>query len=455
MYGVERRICRIAAALLTLLTAACGEERSTILVNPDERHQTIVGWEAHHQSGVLEPDYLEFRDTLLSLAVNDLGINRIRIEAWSGVEQPRDWYDDFRSGRLSNEEWYCHRFATTNDNDDPAVINWDGFHFTQLDEAVENVVLPMQRLLAERGERLYVNLTYDSFILQCPGAPYIHDSIPEYAEFALATFLHLREKYGLVPDGWEMILEPDNSNWRGGAIGAAMVATGDLLRKHGFTPDFIAPSNTNLRRAIRDFDAMVRVPGALNYLTEFSYHRYGGVSEEALRGVGERGREYGIRTSMLEHIGSGHEDLHDDLVLADVSAWQQFALAFRTRDDGAQYFVIGPDGRVRMGDRTRYLRQYFRYVRAGAVRIGATTTTGSAAPVAFIDEQGDVTVVSYTNDRTRLRVEGLPPGRYRISYTTESATGEELPQTEIHQGETLEVVIPAAGVITVYATDGA
>lgn len=455
MVGVATRICRFAAALLTLLTAACGEERSTVVVNPAERHQTISGWEAHHQSGVLEPDYLEFRDDLLSLAVNDLGINRIRIEAWSGVEQPHDWYSDFRSGLLSSEEWKCHRFATTNDNDDPAVINWSGFHFTQLDEAMENVVLPMQRLLAERGEELYVNLTYDSFILQCPGAPYIHDSIPEYTEFALATFLHLREKYGFEPDAWEMILEPDNSNWRGVAIGEAMVATGDRLRTHGFTPDFIAPSDTNLRRAIRDLDAIVGVPRALDYLTEFSYHRYGGVSEQALRAVGARGRQYGLRTSMLEHIGSGHEDLHADLVLADVSAWQQFALAFRTGDNGAQYFVIGPDGGLRMGDRTRYLQQYFRYVRAGAVRIGATTTSGSAAPTAFIDESGAVTVVAYTTRRTRLRLEGLPSGRYGVTYTTESTTGEALPEAEIPEGEALEVAIPAAGVITVYSIDPA
>ncbi|MGH7447805.1 MAG: hypothetical protein ACRELT_09620, partial [Longimicrobiales bacterium] len=347
------------------------------------------------------------------------------------------------------QRWRCHRWLTVNDNDDPAVINWDGFQFHQLDEAIETVVLPMRERLEARGERLYVNLTYDSFVHQCPGVQYIHDDIAEYAEFALATFLHIQEKYGFVPDAWEVILEPDNSDWKGPAIGQALVATGDLLRAHGFTPEFIAPSSANTQRAIRDFDEMIEVPRVREYLTEFAYHRYGGVTDARLRQIGERGNRYGIRTSMLEHMGSGHESLHADLALANVSAWQQFALAYRTDDNGAQYIVIDDSG-VGMGDRTRYLQQYFRFIREGAVRIAAVSSSVRVAPLAFVDPGGGTVVVVKTDGKSELRVEGLPAGVYGVTYTTQSETAVDAGDVTVGPDGVLSADIPRQGVITIH-----
>ncbi len=56
----------------------------------------------------------------------------------------------------------------------------------------------------------------------------------EYAEFMLAVFQHLRDKYGIVPDAIEMILEPDNgTSWTPSALGQAMVAAADRLGAGG------------------------------------------------------------------------------------------------------------------------------------------------------------------------------------------------------------------------------
>jgi hypothetical protein len=68
-----------------------------------------------------------------------------------------------------------------------------------------------------------------------------------------------------------------------------------------------------------------------------------------------------------------------------------------------------------------------------------------------VDQTGGFTVVTHTGARTRLRLEGLPGGRYGISYTTSRSTGEALPDVEIEDGKPLEAVIPAAGVITVFS----
>ena len=456
-----------AACLLLSASFAAACERSvdaTIALRPDSTYQTIVGWEAVTQSGEAEiAEFPLYKDALFDSAVNWLGINRLRLEAYAGIENSRDYCNEGLIGQIDNQRWLCARFETENDDDDPDHIEWSNYHFSQMDYTVERVVLPIKRLLEARGETLYLNVNYDAFVLRCPGTPYHHlDDLDEYAEFALATFLHLRDTFGLVPDAWEMILEPDNTNWRGPAIGEAMVRTGRLLAEHGFHPDFIAPSNTEMAAAVRYFDEIVRVPGALDYLDEISYHRYRGPQREDVEAIGERAARYGLRSAMLEHIGSGHEDLYEDLAIGRNSAWQQFALAYGGRnaarnqknDRGGVYFPIDisdPERpRILVGRRTHYLRQTFRFVRAGARRIGAGSTDGRHQPLAFVNRDAGTVVVVKSDAPGELDIIGLPAGRYAVTYTTEKERGAMLPAIALAAGDTLRARIPAAGVLTAH-----
>jgi hypothetical protein len=438
--------CVVAAVLI-----GCSEEAVIIRVDPGVRYQTMVGWEATAQAGADAPGFATYRDSLLDLAVHQLGINRLRLEITSGAEQPTDWWLEGRAGRADAATVRCKRYPTINDNDDPAVIDWRGFQFAQLDRDVVNVVLPIKRRLEALGESLYLNLTYVSFLRPCDGdtSPYIHSDVAEYAEFALATFLHLRDQFGLVPDAWEMILEPDNTKWRGRAIGEALVATGDRLAAHGFHPAFIAPSTTDAANAVSYLDEMMRVPRVASYLRELSYHRYRNATAPTLRSIAVRARQLGLRTSMLEHIGSGYVDLHEDLTVANVSAWQQFALAFPTEDDGAQYYVVRGE-RVEQGRHTRFLRHYFRWVRAGAQRIGAEPGAGAVQPVAFINPDGTQVIVAQAAARARIGVIGLPAGQYGIRYTTDSESDAALPDAQVAAADTLWTAIPGRGVLTIF-----
>ena len=232
---------------------------------------------------------------LLRTAVEKAGITRIRLEVRNGVEGPAGGFDAFvRSG--SNETWRQRRYLVSNDNADPRVINWAGFDFTEMDHDVEMAVLPMRKLLAARGEKLLVNLCYVAFV---KGRANLHENPEEYAEFALATMLHLREKYGLEPDSWEVILEPDLAGrWSGQRIGKTILATSRRFSENGISVGFVAPSTTSMTTASYYFDDMLKVDGALPHLAELSYHRYSGVSTGALARLTERSGKYHVPISM-------------------------------------------------------------------------------------------------------------------------------------------------------------
>lgn len=442
---------------------AGGGNGPDVVVDTTVRYQTIVGWEAHEQSGHDDASFPLFRDELFDRAANELGINRIRLEAWAGAEASQDNFTRFRNGEIDAATWRCVRFSTENDNDDPAVIEWGGFHFTKIDRAVRDVVLPMQERLRARGEELHVNLLYDAFTQQiCGDRDYHHHDAAEYAEFILAHFIHLRDEFGLVPQSLELILEPDNSTWasRGEELGAAVVATVELLRAHGFEPRIIAPSLAAADRVLAYLDDMARVPGAVELVDEIAYHRYDRPSASTVRAIRDRAEGLGAQTAMLEWLaGADQYTLREDLIEGGVSAWQQFALAYPQDegppydDTGEVYYIIDvqqPDHpRVVLSERARYLSQYFRYVRAGAVRIEATSSRRNVEPVAFVSSSGDPVVVVNVRGSRAFEVGGLPPGTYDVVYTTEDELHASGGSVTIGAGEMLPVSMPGTGVVTV------
>jgi len=429
---------------------------ASITIDSTRRFQTFTGWEVTAQGGQEEAaSFSVYRDSLVDLAVNDLGITRVRLWLRSGFEKDIDVWAQLRAGK--HPEFRCSRFTTVNDNNDPQRINPAGFHFSQLDYTMEQLVLPMKRLVEANGEKFFINANYVAFMKLCPtGARYDHVTPAEYAEFVLAAYQHLQKKYGIVPDAWEVILEPENTYfWQGRQIGEAIVATAKLLEKHGFKPRFIAPSTTKAGNAPIYFDEMVKVNGVVPYLEELSYHRYRGFSKDDFVAIANRAARYHIKTSMLEHIGSGYRDLHEDLKVAGVSAWQQFALAYPAKDDdGAQYYRVENDGsrkaKLVMGRRTRYLRQYFRYIRPGSVRVQADSNIPEVDAVAFTGPGQRFVVVIKSDAPARMTLSGMPAAKYAAHYTTQRET--DVPATDLRASATsVEVSIPGAGVITVFS----
>lgn len=385
----------------------------TVTVDLGVRYQTMTGWEATAQAGQAEPQFLTWQGETLDSGVA-IGINRLRVELHSGAENPVDAYARFRAGQITSAQWNAARYVWVNDNADPLSANTAGFSWAKLDEAMNSVVVPMRTRLAARGDALYLSLNYVSF-----GNSTAHADPAEWAELLVVAFQHLQARFGFVPDAIEVILEPDNNagTWTGAAIGRAIAAAGPRLAAAGFHPEFIAPSVTNMGNTVSYLNAMVAVPGVLTYLKEVSYHRYQGYSVANLQGIATRAKALGLRTSMLEHIASGVDDLLEDVTVGNASAWQQYTLAYPTSDNGAQYFTIS-GGRPVIGGMTRLLAPVFSAVKRGAVRVGSQGTDHITA--AFVNPDGRAVVVLRPRAAGSVTLVGLPTGRYQVTFAPES-----------------------------------
>ncbi len=456
-----------AAGLAAVIYAVSGanlvQAQTTITVDPSTRHQKMASgcWEAHSGVGFIDfptdTRVLAMLPQVLDQAVNDLGLNRIRLERNGASENTVDYWTPYINGELTRPEARRGMFSIINDNNDPFTINWNGFVFSWIDYQMEKVILPLRQLLAARGETLFVHLhgTYDS-----EQEFFYRDNPEEFAEYLLAIHLHLKDKYNFVLDAVELVNEPDGAGSTSASrMGQMALAAGNRLKAHGFTPRFIVASTVSMANAVPYFNTIISTPGVLPYLSELSYHRYAGASTATLQTIAQRGLQRGIGTAMLEHIGSGYADLHQDLKVGRNVAWEQYTLAgpltspaqINTADNGGAYYLMDlTNSRIIMGSRTKLLRQYFKFIRGGAQRIEATTTSGSFDPVAFINTDGRYVVVVKAGSSGSLAVNGLPAGTYGIKYTTSSQYDIDLSDVTITAGQSVSAGIPAAGVLTVY-----
>jgi hypothetical protein len=468
----------LLAALVLGCSAVSPTERVVITLNPELTYQTLTGWEGTAQSGELAcsasarsttwpnvcPAFSKYKDSLFDQVV-DLGITRIRLEIYPGVENKVDYFAQFLGGQITGDDW-VHGYGRSpqNDDSDPNSITWSGFHFTMLDYTIETEVLPLSQRVRANGDRLLVNLCFVHFGSSATGF-YQYEQPAEYAEFMLATYQHMQAKYGFVPDSIEVMLEPDNTRFDGTKMGNAIQATIARLEEAGFSPHFIVPSTTNMSNVVPYFNAIKNVlgdAGVRRYVQEISYHRYRGVSDDTLRSIATTASSYGLGASMLEWIGGSYPELYKDLTLGNNTAWAQYAIAspyfWGTADDGGSYFNIDdtdPNSpKIHMASRTKFIRQYTKFIRPGAVRVDVQSANSLFEPVAFRNSAahgGGYALVVKAQASGQFSVEGLPTGTYGTKYTTSSQYNIDQPDVTIFAGEALDASIPDAGVITVYA----
>ncbi len=423
-----------------------------ISIDPATRHQTIAAWET--TIDLFWPDkFTPYRDEIFDRLIDDVGITRLRVGVFCGDENIDHSFEDYRTGRIDYPTWSLRRYVTINDDADPFHINWAGFDFSDLDYRIEQVFVPMRARAEARGRKLDFNLNYVAFTDQSQGGPYIHTEAEEYAEFILAAFLHMQEKYGFTPDAVEVLLEPENSpHWTPELLAKAIAAVTRRLAGAGFHPRLIAPSVEDARHAVPWMKAIAAEPGAMDLMGELSYHRYWGGSDDVVRGIAEEAAKLGLDTAMLEFwFGRATEDvLFKDLTVGNVSAWQGNTVFTHHRIDTG----LRRDQRLILGENPRMFRQVTAYVHPGDQRIGAASSDPAlAAPVAFAGPDGATVVVLRTLAAGQAEISGLPPGTYHVSYAITAGTGWLDDPVTVTAGVPLTVDLRGKGVLTVTSRD--
>jgi hypothetical protein len=457
----------VALTAATMIAVRRPPPVATIVVDATKRHQTIDGWAVNLRQW--EEDKANDRydrtsdmhlDRLYRFLADSVGINAVRLEIPSGMENRTNRWARFRAGELSYRTWQTTRFEKVNDNDDPAIADTTGFLFDGFDHRVEHMLLPLKRAVEARGEKLYVNVNYVDFKWNASNVqgPLSHADHPEeFAEFVLVYVQRLRDKYGIVPDAFEVILEPENTErWRGPTIGRALVAATDRLKANGFTPEIVAPSNTSMPNAIEYFDEMIAVPGVLGRVGNFSYHRYGIERLADVRAIRERAERHRLKTSMLEKVDAGIDVLLEDLVAGDVSSWQQWAAAGKSTnpDNGGYYARADVSDTLRpvltFARHTHQLAPVFQLVRRGAVRVGSTSNRADRQSAAFVGPDGRLAVIVRAKGRGgRITVRGLAAGRYALRVVGDDHRARDLPAATVGTGLALDLEMTDPGVLTI------
>ncbi len=406
----------------------------TITLDPDRTFQTFRAWEATLETPPgLTPK--PFRDKVYQSLIRDVGITRLRLEVYAGAEGRngialRDYY----AGKTDMKGWRPWRYTTVNDDADPFHINPAGFDFFDLDTRIELGVQPMLRAAAAQGKTLDILLTYVAFTDQNKGAPYLHIEPDEYAEFVLATYQHLKDKYALTPGSFEPLLEPDLAGrWTPESFGKALGAAVKRLAEHGFHPRIVTPSVSNIFQADDWLEGIANTRAAQEAISEISYHRYYGGPERVLTDIAKRAARIGAETSMLEYwFGKAtHDLLYEDLTIANISAWQG-------RSDYT-YHIIEKDGNFALAPDIRLNRLYMQAIRPGATRIAADGgRKNRVRATAFQTPEGQINLILDSLKGGRALIRNLPPGPYLMD---EVYVGlPDRPQSTI--------VVPTSGAVT-------
>lgn len=424
----------------------------------------MEGWQASGDTGIIE--YIATSDNwnnaVLDANVN-LGINRVRIGLHSGAaENTTDYYGAFLAGgqNAPNSLWQSvmnNWRVPVNDNSDPNTINPAGFKWSLVDRQMDKIVVPMRQKLAARGETLFFQVTYVHFST----SNQLHiNSAAEYGELILATWNHLNSKYGFVPDGLEIFLEPDNDT--AGVTPAEMAAMINAARNRlvaaGYTKPVIVAPSTMSGPAARQYylDIKAASATAASYIDEIGYHRYGDISNSQLSSLRSTADTDGKRLSMNE-FGGGHVfQLWDDLETGKNVTWEQYALGFPETDNGYQYFYINSNFSFQMGKYAKYFQHFFKYIRRGAVMKGVTNSNANFKGLPFRNANGAYVVPIKVSAAGSVTVTGLPAGTYGIRRTRGDGTNEPetsfeaLPNQTITAGQGVTFSVTGAGFATVY-----
>ena len=401
-----------------------------VKINPAVTHQTVLGWSVNPWQPWMTAWQ---RDRLLDEAVNELGLTRIR-------------YGPQNGNRAAVTEW-----EPVNDDGDPEHINWNAFGTAEVDKYVAMWIKPFKERVEANGEKFELWISPSFFNGGSTGRvpEWLYRSPGEYAEYATAFLLYLRDKHGIEADHYVICNEPANNNlFQPWVVGRMIRTLGPQMKKLGLKTTIQFPDGVSAQTTWRFIQALKNDDEVWPYITHLSYHLYGRNNERTL--IRDFAKARGIPTGQTEYMSQTTEVLYDDMTLADASYWSIYGWG--------RVLGVNHDGASFKREQCYWnFRQVMHYVRPGAVRVDAASDDDSLRALAFTHE-GRLTVVLFNNRRNSKKqdvtISGLPAGRYGICQTVNRRPYQERGVATVGADGKLALPAVKGSVVTVYPHPG-
>lgn len=292
--------------------------------------------------------------------------------------------------------------------------------------------------------------------------PWMDTSNPaEYAEWVIVLLRHWRGQ-GLEMPYYSIINEPGfirSGIWPGTWMRDVIKILGPRLAAEGFKTKLIVPDDLDAMQALGRLQVILADPAARQYVGAVAYHLYNRGGEAQVKQLAE---QYGLPIWMTE-FSTGDDWFQWATIMqqeiADYGAsavdymWGYFGdwdksqlVRIRTNngtyagfDFNRQYYVMG---------------QYSKFVRPGAIRVGATSAEPDVKVAAFLSGSNEIVVATNTGSQ-QLNVSfelgsGSCVSQVGPTRTSDTEGLQTLPTIPLNQSR-FSATLPARSVTTFVA----
>lgn len=438
--GASSATAPAAVSVSTLASYAVNPP--TITLDETVTYQIMYGWQAAGAGDTTDANFSLYRDALHTDAVDNLGIDRIRLE----ITKVQDAAQDH-------------------------------FVLANIASAFNSAITAFRQKVLDAGKQFYLDVcvvggggtgTKKGFSFNSYGA----GNAAAFASAMAEVYGYIYANYGFYPDTWE-ILEPDTFGW---LTGVGLTAAGSIPDIFATTYDALVAAGLPYASGFSSYSTAVGQhnewintynAGASSQRTklrasiaEYIFHDYGDANDASLATAASDLASAqavatvpgGISSAMLERTTADYIRLHRLLSIANISSFQQYTMAFNPgSDNGAQYYVTqATSPYFTIASRTKLLRQYFLHIRPYAVRYKATSLDANFDAVAFRNADGSRVVVVKALAAGQFTISGLPAGIVSARYSTASAYDQLAANFILPAGGSYTLSIPAAGALTIF-----
>ncbi|MEO6526764.1 MAG: hypothetical protein ABIP93_09090 [Gemmatimonadaceae bacterium] len=297
----------------------------------------------------------------------------------------------------------------TNDNLDPLVADLSKFDFSW--KRGDGQIEYMPGLL-RRGVTTYFTSTLSLEKWMTEANP------EEYAEWVMVMLRHWKDRGVELPYFSlknEPGFAPSGGVWSGEYLRSVTKILGARMKAEGLKTKLVVPDDVTPNEAYARLQIILADPEARQYVGAIGYHLYERGGEDKIKQLGE---QYGIPIWMTEY--STPDDwlawakiMHELIANHGVSAVDYMWGYFGDYDKSQLVRINVRNGAYAGFTRTDHyyvMGQYSRYVRPGAVRVGATSSDPNILATAYVDGTKLIVVATFlgvpgSGFERRVRVE--------------------------------------------------